>query len=273
MHFAKESLRMNTRALVHTILAAASLACFSASAADLKEVYERALTNDPLIREAEANRLATRESKAQAIAALLPQINGEATWNDVDSDSTGTFVAPGVDPTPETQDQELDTSNWRVELRQSVFRWENWATLKRSNSERAQAEADYLVAQQDLILRTGEAYFNVLAARDTLEAAQAAYDAIARQLEQSEKRFEVGLIAGRDVQDAKAASDSASAALIQAKRNLANAGELLRELTGDTWDELEKPGNDMPLSGPNPANPEDWVKLAMDQNSSLISSR
>jgi len=69
---------MNTRFLIHTILASASLACFSASAADLKEVYERALTNDPLIREAEANRLATRESKPQALAALLPQ--AYAAW-------------------------------------------------------------------------------------------------------------------------------------------------------------------------------------------------
>ena len=108
--------------------------------------------------------------------------------------------------------------------------------------EGAQAEAEYVVAQQDLIVRTAEAYFNVLAARDTLEAAQAAHDAIGRQLEQSEKRFEVGLIAVTDVQDAKSAFDSATAALIQGKRNLANAGELLRELTGDAWDMLEKPG-------------------------------
>ena len=72
----------------------------------------------------------------------------------------------------------------------------------------------------------------MLAAQDTLEAAQAAHDAIERQLEQSEKRFEVGLIAVTDVQEAKAAFDSATAALIQAKRNLATAQEQLRELTG-----------------------------------------
>jgi outer membrane protein len=265
---------MNTRFLVHTILASASLACFSASAADLKEVYNRALTNDPLIREADANRLATRESKPQALAALLPQISADGTWNDtVDTNSTGIFVAPGVPLTPQRNNFDGDSSSWNLTLRQSVFRWENWATYQRANSERAQAEADYVVAQQDLVLRTAEAYFNVLAARDTLEAAQAAYDAIGRQLEQSEKRFEVGLIAVTDVQDAKAAFDSASAALIQGKRSLANAGELLRELTGDTWDTLEKPGNDMPLNSPNPASPDDWVKLAMDQNASLNSSR
>jgi outer membrane protein len=265
---------MNTRFLVHTILAVASLASFGAAAADLKDVYERALTSDPQIREADANRLATREARPQAIAALLPQVNADGTWYDtVDSNSTGVFVAPGVPLTPDIRNFSGERETWNLSLRQSIFSWESWAALKRSNAERAQAEADYLVAQQSLVVRAAEAYFNVLAARDTLEAAQAAHDAIGRQLEQSEKRFEVGLIAVTDVQDAKAAFDSATAALIQAKRNLATTGERLRELTGDTWDTLERPDNAMPLQGPDPANPEDWVKLAMEQNASLISSR
>jgi outer membrane protein len=268
---------MNTRLLVRAILAAASLTSLNAAAADLKEVYTRALTSDPLIREAEANRLATRESKPQAVAALLPQIAATADYRDNESLGSQTFLQEEDDGTVTIGVTESETDGtreaWNVELRQSIFRWQNWAELKRANVEGAQAEAEYVVAQQDLIVRTAEAYFNVLAARDTLEAAQAAHDAIGRQLEQSEKRFEVGLIAVTDVQDAKAAFDSATAALIQGKRNLANAGELLRELTGDAWDTLEKPGNDMPLAGPNPASPEDWVKLALDQNARLTASR
>ena len=72
--------------------------------------------------------------------------------------------------TPDVRNFDGDRASWNLELRQSIFRWENWATLKRANAEGAQAEADYVVAQQDLVLRTAEAYFNVLAARDTLEA-------------------------------------------------------------------------------------------------------
>jgi outer membrane protein len=268
---------MNTRFLVRVILAAAGVAAFNASAADLKDVYSRALTSDPLIREADANRLATRESKPQAVAALLPQIAANATYRDNESIGSQTFLQEEDDGSVTIGVAETETDGtreaWNVELRQSIFRWQNWAELKRSNVEGAQAQAEYVVAQQDLILRAAEAYFNVLAARDTLEAAQAAHDAIGRQLEQSEKRFEVGLIAVTDVQDAKAAYDSATAALIQAKRNLATNGEILRELTGDAWDSLEKPGNDMPLAGPDPANAEDWVKLALDQNARLAASR
>jgi outer membrane protein len=259
--------------LVHSILLAAGLASATATAADLNAVYQRALTNDPLIREADANRLAARESKPQALASLLPQVNGSGRYDDSETDNTSTEFDPPDPPSEFTRNSDGTQKAWQLELRQSVFSWENWATLRRASAEVAQAEADYLAAQQDLILRTSEAYFIVLAARDTLEAAQAAHDAIGRQLEQSEKRFEVGLIAVTDVQEAKAAFDSATAALIQAKRALATAGERLRELTGDTFDELSKPGSEMPLSGPNPANAEDWVSLAMKQNARLVSSQ
>ena len=270
---------MNTSPCIRSILLAASLAAAPlgiaplAGAADLDSIYQQALKNDPVIREAEANRLAARESKPQALSLLLPQVTAGGRYDDSKSDGTSTFIDPGSPPVPFQQNRDGTAKSWNLTLRQSVFRWQNWAALKRADAERAQAEADYHAAQQDLILRTSDAYFNVLAAQDTLEAAQAAHDAIERQLEQSEKRFEVGLIAVTDVQEAKAAFDSATAALIQAKRNLATAQEQLRELTGNTFDELAKPGADMPLAGPDPANADEWVKLAMDQNAQLISSR
>jgi outer membrane protein len=123
---------MNTRFLVHTILlAAASLGGMSAAAADLGEVYQRALSNDPLIREAEANRRAARESKPQAMAALLPQINASGRYNEEDGDSTGAFVQPGQPPTPEIRDSDGNSSAWDVTLRQSIFRWQNWAAFRR----------------------------------------------------------------------------------------------------------------------------------------------
>ena len=267
---------MNTRFCIRSILLAASIATAPlgvvplAGAADLGSIYQQALKNDPLIREAEANRLAARESKPQALSTLLPQLTGSVGYDDSDADGSSPFGPQGQ---PGVFERQAQRNSWDVTLRQSVFRWQNWAALRRADAESAQAEADYHAAQQNLILRTSEAYFNVLAAQDTLEAAQAAHDAIERQLEQSEKRFEVGLIAVTDVQEAKAAFDSATASLIQAKRNLATAQEQLRELTGNTFDELSRPGADMPLAGPNPADAEEWVKLAMDQNARLISSR
>jgi outer membrane protein len=269
---------MNTRHHLRSILLAASLAAVPlASAADLSSIYQEALKSDPRIREADANRLASREAKPQALSALLPQLSAGGQYEDSESDgSRTTFVEDGLGGIRiRTFDSQSDAiqESWNVTLTQNVFRWQNWVALQSADAQVAQAEADYHAAEQDLILRTSESYFNVLAAQDTLEAAQAAHDAIARQLEQSEKRFEVGLIAVTDVQEAKAAFDSATAALIQAKRNLATAQEQLRELTGTTFDELSRPGADMPLVGPDPANADDWVQLAMNQNARLISSR
>jgi outer membrane protein len=261
------------------LIAACSLilATAAADAADLVTVYQRAVQNDPQIREADANRLASRESKPQALAALLPQINVNGSAEKFKSDGSSLFAdtdAGGL-TTFINRDTENDTETlaYQVQLRQTVFRWDQWATLKRADAQVAQAEADYLFANQDLIQRTAQRYFDVLAAQDTVDAAQAALEAFARQLEQADKRFEVGLIAITDVQEARAAHDQAAAALIQAKRSLATARELLRELTGESFDQLASPVDDLPLKSPDPASEEQWVTTALEQNLQVISAR
>ena len=125
--------------------------------------------------------------------------------------------------------------DYRAELTQTLFRWDQWQELKRADSQVAVAEATYRAAQQDLLVRVSQAYFDVLAAEDTLGAAQATLEAFSRQLEQAEKRFEVGLIAITDVQESRAAHDSATAGVIAAKRALATSQEVLRELTDKNY--------------------------------------
>jgi outer membrane protein len=265
------------------ILAACGLTLFGGAlqAADLLSVYERALQNDPLIREADANRLASRESKPQALAALLPQFNagGSFTKDDQEVGRTQLINSDPSDPNsvlvPRTisSTADGDTTSYDLTLRQTLFRWDQWAALRRADAQVAQAEADYQAAQQDLILRTSQRYFDVLAAQDTVDAAQATLDAFSRQLEQADKRFEVGLIAITDVQEARAAHDQAAASVIQAKRALATANELLRELTGEPFSTLAGPIDDLPLEAPSPADEEQWVTSALDQNLRVVSAR
>jgi len=217
-----------------------------AQAADLLQVYQQALQNDPQIREADATRLANRESKPQALARLLPSLDatGSYTWGDSERGSASLINSVPNDITSplvlRASRVNFDTDNkgYQLQLRQSVFSWDRWAALKRADAQVAQAEADYIAAQQSLIQRTASAYFGVLAAKDTVDAAQATLEALTRQLEQAEKRFEVGLIAITDVQDSRAGHDQAAAAVIAAKRSLASAQESLRELTGEPFDKL-----------------------------------
>ncbi len=270
--------------LLATCIAAALAVSLPATAAqspdsvNLIEVYKRALQNDPVLREAEANRLATLESKPQARAGLLPQLVATGQWDRTDSVAERTNVFLGSNNqltlvTSHTESKDVTSRNWNIRLTQTLFRWDRWAALDRADRQVARAEVDFKAAQQDLLARTAQRYFDVLAAQDTLEAAEATLDAFSRQLEQAEKRFEVGLIAITDVQESRAARDQASAAVIAAKRTLATSREFLRELTGDTFGTLSQPGEDMPLKTPDPASEDEWVKAALDQNLALISAR
>lgn len=264
--------------LLAVLVTAALGAALPAHAENLAEVYQRALRSDPQLREAEATRLATLERRPQALASLLPQLNASGSYvkDETTSERVQLFQLDANSvptPTPITSDTDGTNKSWNVQLRQTLFRWDQFATYRQAGEQVAQAEVDFRAAQQDVIVRAATAYFNVLAARDTLEAAQAAQEAIGRQLEQAEKRFEVGLIAITDVQEAKAANDQANATVIAAKRSLATERERLRELTGDLFDTLSRPGDDMPLVSPDPASEEDWVKAALDQNLALQSAR
>lgn len=240
----------------------------SADAADLMEVYQGALQHDPQLREAESIRLAALEAKPQSLAALLPQVAGTAgAGHDETDDSQRTLS--GTTSTDST----TDYTQYRLQLTQTLFRWDQWLTLKRADSQVAQAEVDYRAAQQDIILRTAQRYFAVLVSQDTVDAAQATLEAVARQLVEAEKRFEVGLMAVTDVQEAKAAHDSALAELIAAQRELVTNKELLRELTGELYATLAVPAEAMPLEVPQPESEDQWVKAALEQNLSLVSSR
>ena len=239
----------------------------------LWDIYQMARQNDPQLREAEANRLATREAKPQALGALLPQINGtvNATNDEADIDSVGTRNSPI--PVVTASHGREDNLNWRVELRQTLFRWDQWVSFRQADKEVLQADVDYQVAELNLFTRISEAYFNVLAAQDTLAANTAAREAIGRQLEQAQKRFEVGLIAITDVQESQSGYDQAVAAEIVAKRTLATSKEVLREIVGDYPGELAMPKEQIPLIPPEPADESQWVEVALQQNLSLQSAQ
>jgi outer membrane protein len=279
------------------IVCALYLVAGSAPAADLLAVYQRALQNDPQLREAEATRLAALEAKPQALSALLPQLSGNGKISrerDTGSISqTESLALPPCGPTipagapcaaagtPTTVFEtfpfsgKIDTTihQYTIDLKQNLFRWENWEALKRADSQVAQAEADYQAAQQDLMERVAQRYFDVLGAQDDLEAQQVALVSVNRQLDQAEARYQIGLIAVTDVEEARASHDSTAAAVIAAKRALASTLELLREIIGDPFDSLARPIEPFEMANPDPISEDRWVQMALQQNLSLVSSR
>jgi outer membrane protein len=231
-------------------------AATGAVAANLLDVYNRALDTDPLWHQAGFNRLATHENKTQAVLNLLP----------LDVTANKNFV--GVGSVPIKTPAYLGAT-----LSLNVFNWDNWVALKAADATIAQAEANYQAAAQSLIQRVSQQYFAVLAAQDTLTAEQSALESVQTQLDQAEQRYRVGLIAVTDMAVARASRDSTSAAVIAAKRALATQEDLLRAITNDSYASLAGPRDDMPLLNPDPASEDTWVTTAMEQNASLIASR
>jgi outer membrane protein len=269
---------MNLTRLPPVLAALAMLVSPPVQAVSLLDAYRDALRSDPSLREAAANRLATLESRPQARAALLPQIEATGRYEHQDRSGTQNFTQrldTGEVVTLSTgfaMDVEPERA-WQLRLTQTLFQWDQWVALRQADKQLAQAEAEFRAAEQDLMARVAQRYFEILGARATLQAAEAAQEAIGRQLEQAEKRFEVGLSAITDVQEAQASYDSATATVIEAKRSLAVAREFLREITGEYYENLADAGPDTPLVSPDPANVDEWVSTALARNLSLEAAR
>lgn len=240
----------------------------------LLEIYQLALQNDPLIREAEAIYRANIEIKPQARSNLMPGLSLSSARSHRYSESLTPAIIPGLGTAVGTGSEATsDTDSLSLDITQTIFDWGSYAQLRQADKSVARAETDLESARQDLLIRVAEAYFTVLAAEDTLASDIAAREAIARQLEQAQRRFEVGLIAITDVQESQAGYDSAVATTIQSERTLATAQEFLREIIGEYVTELAGPIDDIPLLTPDPANAEEWVRTALRQNLALVSAR
>ena len=248
-----------------------------AAAEDLLEVYELARASDPQLALADASRLAIAEGVVQARSALLPNISGTANLGDSDSDSTGLDATIQPDGSVEfgqfTGSQDARTRTYRVQLLQSIYNHSNYTRLRSSKATRSRAEADYEAALDTLFTRVAAAYFTALNNTSNVEALRAEENAVGRQLEQAEQRFEVGLTAITDVHEARARYDSARANRILAENQLNDSYEALAELTGKRIESLEPLREEIPLAPPEPADPQAWVDVALQENAVLESRR
>ncbi|MDE2449373.1 MAG: TolC family outer membrane protein [Gammaproteobacteria bacterium] len=247
------------------------------TAADFTQVYQDALANDPTYQQAHATYMAAREARPEAWAALLPQISGTAgkSWDHTAGRTTqvGSSASGGFGPSSLYDTTHTNAHQWSLNLSEDLFSYADWMNLKSADSQVAEAQATYESASQNLILRVATAYFNVLSALDTLQAQQSSLQAFDLQLQQADKRFEVGLIAITDVEQARAARDTAAAAVIGDKQALATAVDQLEVITGRQYDTLSEPGSNMPLVTPSPADQNQWVQTSLQQNLTLIASR
>lgn len=253
-------------------LCAALLVGHTAYANDLIEVYNQALNNDTTLQAAGHQRDALIEAKPQARAAYLPQINGGYSYsrNNTEIDTAPTPCSTSGATTCTYHDTSRGLS---VTLSQAIFNWQAIQRLRQADDSVALAETSYRSASQSLVLRVAQAYFTALAAADSLRSTQAENKAVERQLEQAKKRFEVGLSAITDVQDAQARYDLTLAGIISAQQALDSAKEALAVITGKVPEKLVALQDDIPLPAPDPADVNAWVTDARESNLDLLAAR
>ncbi len=236
-----------------------------ALAVDLLGVYELAQSNDAELRAAERRLAVAGEIPIQTRAALLPQISGRATQTLGSSSSS----FGGTD----LPDSDIDTRNYSINLSQTIYDDANYGRLERGRAQLAAADAQYSEAFQNFLLRVSQRYFDVLTALDSVRFAEAEETALQRQFEQAEQRFEVGLAAVTDLHEARATWDGARARVIVAQNVLEDAREALRETTGTWFENFARLIDDVPLSAPEPADSEEWVRTALASSPLVLQQR
>lgn len=257
--------KIPSRLIGLTLFATGTLFMVGAGATTLSDIYRLAVDNDPQYRSIEAGYQATLESKSQSRALLLPSINltADKTDNEQETISSTSFTV-GT--------REFDSSGYTLSLSQPLFNYDYFVQLRQSKASIGQAQAELSAAQQSLIVRVAERYFDALAALDGLEFARAEKEAIDRQLEQTRQRFDVGLIAITDVHEAQAAYDLVTAQEILAENLLASQHEALAEITGQYHDQLAPLSDETPLIKPEPADIGQWSDTALNQNFQLVAA-
>jgi outer membrane protein len=247
------------------VLALALLVPSLASANELSRIYQLAVENDTQLQAAMGARDAALAGNPQARGALLPQVNGVGSFGTQRDEITSENVDPFT-PGEETASTTSEPYNLTLSLRQVLFDAAAWSRWQQADANGAAAWATYRLAEQNLAVRVTEAYFNLLGAADNVRFADAEKKAVERQLELAKKRFEVGLSAITDVQEAQARYDLTVAQMIEAEQALTTAQTAVSEITGAADASIVPLKDEIPLLGPNPDSVNEWLKTASEKS-------
>lgn len=209
-----------SRTLFRTLPLAAAAALTFASAAQaqsLVDMYEAARGYDASFISAKAQFEANLAKANQTLGGVLPNIalsaNVSRTYFDLRYDS-------GFQPPSFVNPRYYGTGSAGVTLTQPIYRPAAWAAYKQGGRLLEQAAAQYEAAEQDLLVRVSQAYFDVLTSEDSLASVQAQKQAVQEQLASAKRNFEVGTSTITGVRDAQARFDLSTAQEIAADNDL-----------------------------------------------------
>jgi outer membrane protein len=261
------------------VLLASAFVSLNAQATDLIQVYQQALANDATFASARASLAAGREKVIQGRSGLLPTVGvtGATTKNNSDfapfNEGELGVLPNGTLGIANGNGSNLRTDQYTVSLSQPLFRWDRWQTYEQSKLAVAIAEAQYAQAQQDLITRVAQAYFDVLAAQDTLESTRAEKAAVTEQLASAKRNFEVGTQTITDTHEAQAAYDLVVSREFAAFNDLDNKRNALQAIIGTLPTSLAPLKQGVTLTAPQPLAIDPWINSAETQNYGVMVSQ
>ena len=197
-----------------------------AHAENLSALFQQAQAYDAQYAAARAALQAGQEKSVQGRAGLLPSVTlgGNVQRNNV----TGTF-----------RESTFTSDGYALNATQPLFRKQNWVQYEQSKEQVRIAEMQFKAAEQDLILRVAQAYFDVLQSQDTIAFIEAQKAAITEQLASAKRNFEVGTATITDTNEAQARYDLAVAQEIAEQNTLNIRLRALEKLIGKPPGELD----------------------------------
>jgi outer membrane protein len=233
----------------------------SAQAEDLIQIYRDAVANDPTLAQARATWEATQEVVPQARAGLLPAVTlqGNAQRENfhekLHTDPNFSFNTT------------FPQYNYTVSASQPLFRKQNLVAYDQAKQTVGQSDYTLSSAQQDLIVRVAQAYFDVLLARFTIELTESQKAAVSENLAQAKRNFEVGTATITDTNDAQAKYDQIVAQELSVQNDLDNKIAALRAIIGRQPKELKRfAGSKYEPQLPTPNAIDAWIEMGLRDN-------
>lgn len=223
----------------------------------LSGLFAQAVNYDKTYQAAMAQHQANLQGKKQALAAFLPNLALNAQLQKENSDRSAFGQTSNSNSNPKA---------YSLNLRQALFQPKAWETLQQSELANQASALNLQNAKQDLILKLAQAYFDVLAAQDTLDTLSTQKQAITQQLEAAKRNFEVGTSTITDQQEAQARFDLTIAQELAAQNQLQVAQLNLQTLVGPALPRLAPLNPQTSITAPTPSNPESWAEKATQGN-------
>jgi len=244
----RQSLPFTLRLLPLLILAASGVAT-SAQAQSLVDLYTAARGYDATYQSAKSQFDATMAKSEQAKAAILPTVGLSAAVSQTNQDVQQ----------PAARNYTYNAQSATIAASQALYRPGNWASYDQGKKQVALAQAQLAQAEQDLIVRVSQAYFDVLAATDNLAFVKSQKAAVGEQLASAKRNFEVGTSTITDSREAQARFDLVTAQELAAENDLRVKSIALNQLVGVSNAQPKPLSAPVQLADLAPADVEQWV--------------